>query len=213
MKTVRGWWVPDYDEDMDANIFAVPEFAGRATYQFRWFADAFPLVKNFRHAIDIGAHIGLWSHMLASCFGKVTAFEPVPDHAACYLCNVLKGHVELHQCALGNEARPVEMSIRPPVSLKARVRTNEADGFTVPMRRLDEWTFNDVDFIKIDCEGYELEVLKGGEQLIRNNKPLMLVEQKPGNVKRYGGDAVALLESWGATPHWEHGGDYCMGWT
>jgi hypothetical protein len=41
---------------------------------------------------------------------------------------------------------------------------------------LDLFKFNDVDFIKIDVEGSELEVLHGARETIKNNSPIILIE-------------------------------------
>lgn len=47
---------------------------------------------------------------------------------------------------------------------------------TVPQRTLDSYNFTDVDIIKIDVEGYELNVLEGATQTIANNRPVVQVE-------------------------------------
>lgn len=47
---------------------------------------------------------------------------------------------------------------------------------TVPQRTLDSYNFTDVDIIKIDVEGYELNVLEGAQQTIANNRPIVQVE-------------------------------------
>lgn len=214
MRLVKGWWVPDYDNDMEVNL-GEPQFAGRSTYQFYAFRELFPHFHNFRCALDVGAHIGTWSHMLAQCFRQVKAWEPVPEHAECFRENKPADNVEFYQCALSNRTAHLEMAIRPPVSLKARVKTNEPEGFWVPATKLDDCEINaPVDFIKIDVEGFELQVIEGGEETIRAHKPLMFVEQKPGNTKRYGLEleAIELLKGWGAKVKFEVGGDWCLAW-
>ncbi len=214
LKIVKGWHVPDYDADLEKNISNGYMFAGRASYQLKFFARAFPIIQNFRNAVDIGAHIGLWSFVMGRCFERVTAFEPVPAHAECFRAN--NPNIKLHEVALGEADGSVEMTLRPPVSLKARVKTNElTDGFTVPVSRLDAFTLGDhIDFVKIDCEGYELNVIRGGEDTIRRNRPVIMVEQKPGNLSRMGigTEAVDLLKSWGADVKFEMGGDWCLAW-
>jgi FkbM family methyltransferase len=218
MKQIKGWWCPDYDDDLQNNI-GPPEFAGRMTYQFDAFAYAFPRIKRFRHALDIGAHIGLWSHVLARCFTWVTAFEPVKTHADCFAANVLQGcdNVLLHEVALGEKDADVTMALKKPWSVKARIHTNEQlPTVSGKLMRLDSlWQLSDIDLIKIDCEGYELFTLRGGEEIIKRDKPFMIVEQKPPNTSRYGipdKAGVDLLQSWGAKVLHERGGDYFMAW-
>ena len=59
--------------------------------------------------------------------------------------------------------------------------THVARGATgdIPMLPLDDFALTDVDFVKIDVEGYELEVVKGGYNTLKNNDPVIIVEQKP----------------------------------
>ena len=82
-KQVRGIWLPETEEHLIPHIERGPEFAGAGTYQLHKFQAAFPYIKNFRHAVDIGAHVGLWSRILARCFTRLTAFEPIENHRAC----------------------------------------------------------------------------------------------------------------------------------
>ena len=52
----------------------------------------------------------------------------------------------------------------------------ETKRITVPIHRLDDYNFIDVSFIKIDVEGYESEVIRGGRETILREKPVLLVE-------------------------------------
>jgi FkbM family methyltransferase len=217
MKLVNGWWCPDYDDNMGQNI-TEPEFAGRKTYQFYAIANSFPHLKNFRTALDIGAHVGLWSYPLSRCFRNVVAFEPVPEHAACFTRN-MDGirNARLIEVGLADKDAEVSFALKAPWSLKARVYTDEKlPTVKSVVKRLDGYNISDaIDFVKLDCEGYEVFALKGGEETIRKNKPFVIVEQKPGNTKRYGISdtaAVELLKGWGASVRWEFGGDYYMSW-
>ncbi|TIU67562.1 MAG: hypothetical protein E5W13_31365, partial [Mesorhizobium sp.] len=73
-----------------------------------------------------------------------------------------------------------------------------------------------IDFLKIDVEGFEKPILEGGEQTIRREKPVIIIEQKPnGNAERYGRDrfaALDLLKAWGGKVKWEIGGDFLVEW-
>ena len=79
---------------------------------------------------------------------------------------------------------------------------------------LDSLEFETVDFIKIDVEGWEPRVLRGGEQTIKRCRPNIIVECK-GNDTAYGearNAAVTLLESWGMRQLQVLSGDFIMGW-
>ena len=43
-------------------------------------------------------------------------------------------------------------------------------------KRLDEYDFHDISFIKIDVEGFELEVVEGARETLRRERPTLLVE-------------------------------------
>jgi FkbM family methyltransferase len=64
---------------------------------------------------------------------------------------------------------------------------------TAPVRQLDAFALEAVDFLKIDCEGYELPVVVGGEQTIRRWGPTIIVEQKPNIPQRYGFDQFGAV--------------------
>ncbi len=83
------------------------------------------------------------------------------------------------------------------------------------MHTLDSFELKDVDFIKIDTEGYELYVVKGAEETIKRCKPTMIVEQKGHGMKYFGfgkEEGVELLESWGMKRVANMSGDIIMVW-
>lgn len=216
MKQVRGFWLPGAETHLVAYLEDGPEFAGGPTYQLRKTMAAMPRVRNFRHAIDVGAHCGLWSRVLARMFTRVTAFEPMPEHRDCFALNLAGAdNVKLHEFAIGNYAGTIAMQSGGTHSGSTAVQ--EGGEHVAQIRRLDDIMIESdpVDFIKIDCEGYEYFVLKGGEQTIRRNRPAIVVEQKYENACRYGRErteAVDLLRDWGAKLRWDIGGDFCLSW-
>jgi ribulose 1,5-bisphosphate carboxylase large subunit-like protein len=81
------------------------------------------------------------------------------------------------------------------------------------MRMLDSYGLSAVDFIKLDCEGYELFALRGAEETIKRWMPVITVEQKPGHGQQFGlgdTDAVRWLLKRGYKLAQELGGDYIM---
>lgn len=214
MKQVHGWWLPDGDTHFEDHLLRGPQVDGRGTYQHRKFQAAMERLRPDRRftAIDIGAHVGFWSVPLVGEFGRVVAFEPVHELAQCWHKNV-GCNAELFEVALGDHNDSIAMDFIDANSGNSCVSvTGHGD---ITLTRLDEYKFQDVDFIKIDTEGYELPVIIGAKDTITRCKPVMVVEQKPGNAERYGYGqfaAVNLLQSWGARVLWIKAGDYCMGW-
>ncbi len=123
-----------------------------------------------------------------------------------------EGKVTLHQCALGDHVGTVEMAMNWAVSCKTRVWK---EGGSVPMNTLDSFALQDVDLIKIDAEGYEFNIVKGGAETIQRCRPVMIVEQKGHGATYYGlrkEEAVEQLERLGMRRALEIYGDWIMVW-
>lgn len=198
-----GAWLPDDEHDQ------VMLGAG-ARYQSAKLEKALPYCRKARTAIDIGAHCGLWTAQLAQYFERVEAFEPLQRHIECWKKNAgWKLSNRLHEVALGEKVGTCGMKVVE--GLSGRSHVNGGDQFK--MDRLDSHQFEDVDFIKIDTEGYELFVIKGAEETIRKWKPVMIVEQKPHHGGKYGLSdtaAVDYLKSMGYSVKQEIVGDFIM---
>lgn len=219
----QGVFLPDGETHLvDWMNKAGEEVDGRGTYQIKKLREALKHVKNFRTAIDVGAHCGLWSMQLAKRFAKIHAFEPVEDHRACYAANMpglVKNYelemgaieieegsigridgtnciVHLHNCALGDHEDQIKITTAPTSSGDSRV---DGPG-GIPMHTLDSFGLTEVDFLKMDTEGYELFVVRGAEQTIKACQPTIIIEQKGHGMQFYGfrkEEGAELLESWG----------------
>lgn len=213
MKEYGGWAFPDHEVHLLEWMQRRPDpVAGRMRYQGKKQDAALAWCKLRRAAVDVGAHIGLWSFYLARQFDKVVAFEPVAEHRECFIKNVLdQNDVMLYPCALGDHEGSIAMHTSVGSSGDSWVN---GDG-DIPMKALDSFDLQDVDFIKIDCEGGELAVLKGAEQTLRHCKPCVIVEQKPGRAQKFGlGETAAVdyLQSLGAVLRKTISGDYILSW-
>lgn len=187
MKFVDGWYWPDGERHM-LDWVADPKnrmmLNGRPAYQGRkqeLFLKHCPVDRR-KVFVDVGGHIGLWAGNFAHWFAKIEAFEPVADHRECFTANVTAPNVTLHPFALGE--RPGRVAIRvDPFSTGGSFVQGKGD---VEMRTLDSFGFEDVDALKIDCEGFETFVLRGGEEMIRTWKPSIIVEQKRDMSVKFG---------------------------
>ena len=170
MKEVQGWWLPDNDTHMSEYF----KLAGTPEYQPVHRQTALRYCKKFRIALDIGAHVGLWSKELTNKFQIVHSFEPCKEFTELLTKNAPKATV--HEIALGKGQGAVALEIPPDNTGMAKVARGVAG--SVQMLPLDHYHFDNVDFIKIDVEGYELDVVKGGIETLRKNDPVIIVEQK-----------------------------------
>jgi len=212
IKEWRGLWLPEHERhliDWMQKVDVVVD--GKPAYQHSKLTRALGYVKQFRRAVDIGGHCGLWSMHLAKRFAHVTAFEPVAVHRDCFYRNVQADNVTLLGCALGEQDGMVSIHT---------ANTSSGDSWVdgagdIPMRRLDDYALADVDFIKADCEGYELYALRGGEETLKRCRPCVIVEQKPGRAQKWGlkeTEAVDYLKSLGAQLRTVMSGDYVLTW-
>lgn len=206
MKEVNGYWFPDEEEHM-------ADYVRRTGgYQTAKQQTAFAICKKFDLAIDIGAHVGTWARPIKKMFGTVVCFEPNYHE---YLEKNVPDAI-IHKVALSDRHQYLDFLLDPHSTGGTHVgRTFEEPGEgRIEAMTLDAFDYTP-DFIKIDCEGFEYFIVKGGEQMIKRSRPVMVVEQKPTHSERYGkprGSAVKLLESWGAKVIAEHAGDYFLRW-
>ena len=139
------------------------------------------LVGKGPRGIDIGAHHGLYTYALARCCRCVEAFEPDPLSAQT-IHSWGSPKVTVHEIALSDFSGTAILNF--PV---VRGKTERAGGkledvqgkhesLLVPVRRLDDYEFRDVSFIKIDVEGHEHRVIRGATETIRRERPVILAE-------------------------------------
>lgn len=185
---------------------------GRLTYQYAKFEACLPWIRDWRTAISVGSNVGLWSMHMAKRFAAVECFEPVAEFRECWAANMERcENAAIHPYALGAHCGAVRIRRGPPDDCGCTC-VAEA-GFEVELRTLDSFGFQDVDFIKIDCEGYELHVLEGALDTLRRCRPCLIVEQKPetGMREKYGLEprqVIELLTGLGATERAVLAGDY-----
>ncbi len=159
-------------------------------------------------------------------FDHVEAFEPVPLFSNILPFNVDMERCSLHRLALGKEPGTISMTVPLETTGASHVADRGSDNekfdsngemdlvLGIEVITLDSLAFETVDFIKIDVEGWEPKVLRGGEATINRCRPNIIVECK-GNDTAYGearNAAVTLLESWGMRQLQVLSGDFIMGW-
>jgi len=215
----KGIWLPDGETHLTMMLDRGPELHGRGTYQLKKYRAALAMTSGRGTVIDIGAHVGLWSMLFVREFQQVEAFEPCAAHRQCFIQNMEDQKVGnnwfLHAAACGAEEGVVFMKTDPHSSGDSWPDPKNEEGERADLCQIDNLGLNGVDFIKADCEGYELFAMQGAEQTILRCKPTIIVEQKPGRAQKFGLEqtqAVTYLEGLGMTQHAVMSGDYIMVW-
>lgn len=192
MKQVQGIWLPTADTHFQHMMRKEPlRLYGNhrvGCYQHFKIERALSLADRRSVALDVGAHVGFWSMWLALEFAQVHAFEPVPDHAACFRRNVKAHNVTLHEHAVGSGAGVTGVNAHADNSGKSSLVKGDA----VEVRSIDSYGLQDVALIKIDVEGYEPEVLLGAADTIARCKPLVVFEDN-GQHERYGFESPQVV--------------------
>ncbi len=162
------------------------------------------LVPRGRAAPDVGANKGVYSFELLKLASNVHAFEPNTDLMP-WLSRLRHPRLTIHPYALGDCDREAVLRIpigrggkpsRQGATLARTIRVSEnyLEMQTV-VRRLDSITLGDVGFIKIDVEGFEMQVIEGASETIARSRPVMLVEIEPVHT---GEPPLATIERIGA---------------
>ena len=130
--------------------------------------------------LDVGANVGSHSIHFAKTAAKVYAFEPHPqtfNNLCANLCIHYCPNVKPYNIALGSyngDAQLGDFDIsQEHFSMGAFVGSGE---LKVPIRTIDSFLYSPVNFIKIDTEGYEFEILRGADQTLQRESPIVFVE-------------------------------------
>jgi len=215
MREFMGWWFPDTESHFPKMLKKSINKGGPAEYQYQVRNRSLTYVKNKQVAIDVGANVGLWSRSLCEQFVSVLAVEPVGMFRDCLTRNVPAGNLRVLDFALGNENTTANMIITEGNTGHTHIDPASVGAGNVAVKRLDDIALEQVDYIKMDCEGYEYRVLQGAEQTIRRCCPVVVVEQKPHDAysNQYGQfAAIDLLQSWGMVKLDQVKDDWIMGW-
>jgi FkbM family methyltransferase len=210
-----GWYFPNFETHFPKMLKKSVDKGLPPEYQIAVRRRSIGLCAKRRTALDIGANVGLWSRDLVDNFAKVVAFEPVAIFRECLEKNVTGANFFISPLALGDHDTQATMIITEGNSGHSHLDPATLGTGDVQVVKLDNLNMEDVDYIKIDCEGYEYRVLQGAEQTVKRCRPIMVIEQKPHDAysKDYGQfAAIALLESWGMIKLDQIRDDWIMGW-
>lgn len=166
--------------------------------------------------IDIGAHIGTFTLMAATRAKKVYAIEPSPHNvkALARNANINKylTNIHIYECAIGDKDEWVRFYLTKgsgcntlyPVKDRAKGQGDKVvQEIEVRKKKLDNIVFK-VDFIKIDVEGAEMNVLLGAKKILCENsdlKGIISAYHYPNEAK----EVSDYLKSLGFNPKIEEG--------
>jgi FkbM family methyltransferase len=163
----------------------------------------FALVSNDNYILDIGSNIGFTVLSMAqlSRNGKVIGFEPDKLNYERCLHNIDQNifkNIDLYNIGLGREELSIPMEIRTEFNRGGNRVAIDGRGEIIQVKKLDDFfpslNIPKIDVVKIDVEGYELNVLRGAEQTLRKFTPTLFIELNDDNIRDQGGSAKELIE-------------------
>ncbi len=139
-------------------------------------------------ALDIGSNIGNHSTYFSKfIFDKTFAFEPNIKNYILLLENKRLNNIDDEKLILNNVAisdgnYPFNC-IEIPGNMGGN-KVSEGVGNTIT-KRIDDFDLPKIDFIKIDVEGHELKVLRGANNIIKRDKPEIILECNPNTTSDF----------------------------
>lgn len=198
-----------FDREPFATLYSAAYFA------YKRFEDPFAKLMARRPElfeggaiIDAGANIG-YTALLFARRGRVYAFEPEPANVRMLRRNVARSRhrdrVVVHAAAVGARGGKARLWLNRRHRGDHRVTTAAfapaTDTIEVDVVALDDVIREPVAFVKIDVQGYELEVSRGMERLLRENERISVAfELAPQSMRELGfepDELTAFYESRG----------------
>jgi len=134
--------------------------------------------------IEVGAHVGIHTRLLAAQFKQVYAIEAHPLNYECLVRNTLDLD-NVTTLASAITAKDGETRIDNPVDGNTGNLQIGGNGPRVPGVTLDSLGLPIPDLLKIDVQGAELRVLSGARRLLIAGSPAVLFEEEPpGKLRR-----------------------------
>jgi FkbM family methyltransferase len=128
--------------------------------------------------VDCGAAEGLFTFLTQSVAKKVYAVEPMPRfQEAMRHTFAARPNVEIVPLALGSESGQAQLVCRSVCSnIRGIGSLPGEETVTVDVVTLDSlYAGQTIDFLKADIEGLEIDVIKGGQELIHRSKPRLAI--------------------------------------
>jgi FkbM family methyltransferase len=177
IEKINGVWVPSNDVHAEQWRQGQPFTQNKCLKEFIEWCQSQD--KKFNTVLDIGAWCGTWSAEFAPYCKKIYAIEPDRTHVECLLKNLSSfDNIELLDYAMGDTETSV--SLTDDDFTQARRIYSIGD---ILMKTVDSFKFEDVDLIKIDVEGFEMNVLRGAKDTLKDCNFLMI--ELNNNSKKY----------------------------
>jgi FkbM family methyltransferase len=161
------------------------------------------MINKDSYCIDAGANLGFHSIQFGRLGKKVYSFEP-QSYIYNQLCtnilfNGLDDIIEAHKLGLGDKEEKKQMwniehenwvgngahnwggrgLIQEGYGGDRAINNKYREEDVIKLVSLDSLEIDKCDFMKVDVQGYEFNLFKGGKNLIKKNTPILFLENPP----------------------------------
>lgn len=180
MKLYKDYYFPDYDTECHPAVFKeawkIPEIIFKC--------------KGVDNCIQAGGNVGVFPIILSNFFNRVFTFEPDMLNYNCLVNNINKHSINnvVHKyCGLGNKITKAEVFQPENVGNCGSLALTEKEEGEVNIMTLDSLINSSlkIDLIYLDIEGYERKALEGAVNIIKEHKPVIVLENK-GLIPEFG---------------------------
>lgn len=158
-------------------------------------------LKPGSHFVDVGANLGYYSVIAAAKANIVWAFEPDPDNFIILKTNQkINNFINLkcYNFGLAQKSATKFLYLDADNKGKHSLLPISEEFVSIKLKKFDDIWIREgrpkIDFIKIDVEGWEAEVLYGMEQYLKANRPTIIFELVPDRIIQSGHDPLKLLK-------------------
>ena len=161
--------------------------------------------------LDVGAHLGYFSILFASVPGNNSLAVELDPSNYRELCRAIdfqpqqiKTRIKAMNVGISDESAAIELPQTRPLNSSHRIElspsqlTESVSVDLVTIGQLLRQTSFVPDLVKIDIEGFEVHGLRGTEELLGRERPLLLIEVHPSGLMQVGGSVQELLSITGA---------------
>jgi FkbM family methyltransferase len=155
-------------------------------------------------AIDVGANIGAFTVPMAKLVGwtgQVIAFEASPTNVPLLMSNLANNNLRQARvipCAASDHTGTIKVSKQDALHAYCRPEINTGD-FEINCMTIDSLGLQRLQFIKIDVDRHELQVLRGAEQTIKRCRPIIYIENEDPDLSEA---LIAQLVEYGYRMYW-----------
>jgi FkbM family methyltransferase len=174
-KLNNGWMVPE-DDTRVSTLLEKDSSMNQISYEDKYRSLIIESLPNKRTFVDVGANVGIWSLPMKSHFKNVISYEPSKQNIECIKANIPNG-IELREKAVADFNGEAKFHQAGKNCGDGKLcREGVKSTYVVPVVKLDDENLQNVDMVKIDTQGWELDVLKGMSNLINSQQPWIMIE-------------------------------------